>query len=372
MTYHVIPSQAAVSGLGRLQFATAQRRTRTTAADPCEYGTVDPRTDYRCGLPHGGRLTERQVDCAERQCTRLNANPGERMDLGEMLTMCEDLCRGVQSQPAQRAQPSLPTITRSRTGEPYALPDPNADARKRPEDSFYQALRATKQTAPTVPSLVLQEARHCVSDGGLWSHAARLCLGVSSGPGLRVGWSWPVPRLSAGRTAGGSIRGLGQPPGFSLTPPYCGDPTVLQQMLYDLGYYPGPMDGDFGTNSLRAMATFKREEGLGSGVVVRHDCERIMDRWNRKMAAPATSQDQPSTERPMPDEFYKALRVRVAAPAAQQTMDQKYDESPIDTSEAGMMSSYKDWWADQSTVTKAAVIGGSAAVVGGVIYLAVR
>jgi hypothetical protein len=170
----------------------------------------------------------------------------------------------------------------------------------------------------------------------------------------------------------GAIRGLGLPPEWTGYAPYCGrSATMLQQMLYDLGYYAGPMDGDFGTNSQRAMATFKREMGLGSGVVRDTDCKRLAELWTSKQVVP---QELPSTDRPLPASFYTRSAALHRVSSGQQTMDKQYDESPFDQSAAngGALARTKSWWGEQSTLTKVAIIGGGAAVVGGGLYVATR
>jgi hypothetical protein len=55
-------------------------------------------------------------------------------------------------------------------------------------------------------------------------------------------------------------------------------------------------------------------------------------------------------------------------------MDKQYDESPFDQSAAngGALARTKSWWGEQSTLTKVAIIGGGAAVVGGGLYVATR
>jgi peptidoglycan hydrolase-like protein with peptidoglycan-binding domain len=118
-------------------------------------------------------------------------------------------------------------------------------------------------------------------------------------------------------------------------------------MLYDLGYYAGPMDGDFGTNSLQAMSQFKREEGLGSGYVTRSDCERLAKRWNEKMGSTPAPRELPSTE----------------------TGILTYDTAAAD---AGIVERASEWWGEQGTMTKAAIIGGGVAVVGGSLFLMSR
>jgi peptidoglycan hydrolase-like protein with peptidoglycan-binding domain len=176
------------------------------------------------------------------------------------------------------------------------------------------------------------------------------------------------------RAPRGSIRGLGQPPGYTGSPPYCGNPTVAQQMLYDLGYYAGPMDGDFGTNSLQAMSQFKREEGLGSGYVTRSDCERLAKRWNEKMGSTPAPRELPSTETGiLSAEFRRLARQRVRAPVVDErdttNGGMTYDTAAAD---AGIVERASEWWGEQGTMTKAAIIGGGVAVVGGSLFLMSR
>lgn len=166
------------------------------------------------------------------------------------------------------------------------------------------------------------------------------------------------------------LGGLGQPPGASLTPPYCGSIRGLQQMLYDLGYYAGPVDGLYGRNTELAAAEFKRVESLGSGGINRSDCERMVRRWNDKMAKPPAT--PPPTELPgvgVKRALMAAARVHMVAPSpkADTALKEEYD-----VVEPGMLDRASAWWSAQGTATKAAIIGGGVAVVGGTFYLMSR
>ena len=168
-----------------------------------------------------------------------------------------------------------------------------------------------------------------------------------------------------------ATRGLGQPPGASTAPPYCGGIRPLQQMLSDLGYYAGIVDGLYGQNTENAMATFKREEGLGAGYIKSSDCDRLIKRWNAKQEPSVPPTDLPSTETTISRSALRQLAVRVRAPSA--AADTKEDAGlTYAETDSGIVDKASAWWSDQGTVTKAAVIGGGVAVVGGTIYLMAR
>lgn len=87
----------------------------------------------------------------------------------------------------------------------------------------------------------------------------------------------------------GTAHGTGTP----TTALYCGDPFALQQMLTDLGFYSGMIDGNVGSESLAAVSKFADATGalytkgtLPQGAT----CTALMAAWSalHAPAAPAT------------------------------------------------------------------------------------
>ena len=70
-------------------------------------------------------------------------------------------------------------------------------------------------------------------------------------------------------------------------PPSCGSYKGLQQMLADLGFYDGNIDGDFGPGSEKAVTDFRSSAGLPHGGMNRSTCEAIMAAWSAKTAGGA-------------------------------------------------------------------------------------
>lgn len=77
----------------------------------------------------------------------------------------------------------------------------------------------------------------------------------------------------------------------SSVPPYCGGQRQFQQMLKDLGYYPGAIDGKVGSGTLRGAAAFARANGLPTGHVTSAFCKTLVASWEAS---------RPSVPVPMP------------------------------------------------------------------------
>lgn len=91
-----------------------------------------------------------------------------------------------------------------------------------------------------------------------------------------------------------SGRSLGQPSGGSTRAPYCsdaGNATALQQMLTDLGYYLGPIDGVMspGGPTYQAAQAFARSEGFDQYAPIGTAyCERLIERWEQQRSSATT------------------------------------------------------------------------------------
>ena len=58
----------------------------------------------------------------------------------------------------------------------------------------------------------------------------------------------------------------------------------IQQWLTDYGYYSGNIDGDFGTDTEKAVKAFQEESGLIVDGIVGNDTEKAMDTWDKNLA----------------------------------------------------------------------------------------
>ena len=165
--------------------------------------------------------------------------------------------------------------------------------------------------------------------------------------------------------------GVGQPPGGSTTPPYCGSISAMQQMLSDLGYYAGVVDGIYGVGTEGAMAEFKRVEGLESVFVTGEDCQRLIERWNARAGGGVAPVPLPGTG---PAARLKRQMVRVARrPMVQDTRTQPPPNgAAVATVGPGALDKASRWWAAQSTPVKAGVIVGGVAVLGVGAYALAR
>lgn len=85
--------------------------------------------------------------------------------------------------------------------------------------------------------------------------------------------------------------GLGLPPGAAATGPECGSIKGLQQMMADLGYYTGPIDGALDSDMIGVLQSFAREQGVpfSSGATISSEfCSRVASLWNKRLGLPTT------------------------------------------------------------------------------------
>jgi len=174
--------------------------------------------------------------------------------------------------------------------------------------------------------------------------------------------------------------GVGQPTGGSGRPPYCSDQNsyhALQTMLRDLGYYDGPTDGTMspGGPTERAVIAFAQAEGISlSSGIQGNFCDRLIAQWNAQQAAapPPPPPNGASTPAPTVRERIGARRYFQRAPAVAPPPADSGMPTNLATTSPGALDRARQWWSAQSMPVKVAVVGGSVAVVGGGIYLAVR
>ena len=144
----------------------------------------------------------------------------------------------------------------------------------------------------------------------------------------------------------------------------CGDSWAVQQMLAELGFYAGQVDGQIGPQSLKAIRTFAESVGLSTGgTSPKADvCQAIISAYTAKMAAAGPT--APSTTRPRYT-ISRVMRPRIIV------LQKQPDGSTVPVEvEAGPIARLGVWWDEQTTLTKVAVVGGGVAVVGGIAWLA--
>jgi hypothetical protein len=129
--------------------------------------------------------------------------------------------------------------------------------------------------------------------------------------------------------------GLGLPPGGARTAPWCGSVAALKKMLFDLGYYFGPIDDNFDADANSAVAAFARSAGVAyrSGVLSDQLCDALATRWETKFGIAAMARSTVrSTATPT---MTQALAKRVVSSGAQ--------VSPIDSSALKCAMQGKVW-----------------------------
>jgi hypothetical protein len=195
-------------------------------------------------------------------------------------------------------------------------------------------------------------------------------------PGIRS-WAGATPRQEwAGGYAGMGAFGVMVPtplPGNPSYAPdmkatgynYCGSKFGFQQMLQDLGYYKGPIDGKIGTGSLAAAKNFAADHNVVlSGGLSNAFCQKLIDVWAAKMGGgPAPPGAQPV---PTPVPVAPAAAVAPTSAPASATLDRS--SPPVEKHEDTVLGTAGSWWESQSTGVKAAVGIGGVAVVGLTLY----
>ena len=143
----------------------------------------------------------------------------------------------------------------------------------------------------------------------------------------------------------------------------CGSPFAVQQMLNDLGFGPLPVDGALGNKTFKALKDFAAGAGapydgtFPKGPV----CSALVAAWEAKQApaapAPAPAPDAPTAP----------------APRGSKIVLSRARPLPLTRSGAGTGPTgggVGGWWNAQTTLTKTAIVGGSALALVAVVALA--
>lgn len=157
--------------------------------------------------------------------------------------------------------------------------------------------------------------------------------------------------------------GFGLVPGASSRAPWCSDSTSyipLQQMLSDLGFYTGPLNGEIpaqGNATHSAIVAWGKAYGVDlSGGITNDVCAAMIDAHNRRGEEPSGGAAQPAFPT-------STLKSQMSYRAIRQPVTTKSGAGPSGAAvPAG--GGAAGWWASQSTAVKAAVIVGAFAAVG--------
>lgn len=134
----------------------------------------------------------------------------------------------------------------------------------------------------------------------------------------------------------------------------CGDAYALQEMLKDLGYYKGDIDGQLGSQSIAAWQSFCKDYGVstsGATFPQKTQCQAIMDSWEASQS-PGTPESPP----PLPG----------GSSASQQPVNVTVTPKP--KAKSSSKSGMAKFWEDRSTAEKAALIGGGLFAVAGTLF----
>ena len=136
----------------------------------------------------------------------------------------------------------------------------------------------------------------------------------------------------------------------TTSPPYCGSPFALQQMLADLGFYSGPINGQVDEATLSAAANFGRSRGISNlSYVTTEYCRLLTSEW-QKLQAGAMIAVPAST----------AVPLRTAGSAV---------EPAITEPPPGMPPPVQSGWAALDDTTKYAIAGAAALGLVGVVAI---
>jgi hypothetical protein len=160
---------------------------------------------------------------------------------------------------------------------------------------------------------------------------------------------------------------------------YCGSKFGFQQMLADLGFYSGAIDGKIGPGTLGAAEDFATTHGAPWGGPLSNEfCVKLIEVWTASQAQPAAdpvTQTPTTTSRQMVTLSKvprSILRLRPSTVATQQAQTATQPNGNGNGNGGGLLDRIKAWWGSQSTVTKGAVGVGAAGIVGLVIYSFVK
>jgi hypothetical protein len=159
----------------------------------------------------------------------------------------------------------------------------------------------------------------------------------------------------------------------------CADPFAVQQMLKDLGYYNKAVDGQFGTGTFTALASFAQSHGVSyTTAYPKADlCQALMDAWQANQSAPVSPAPPPApgpAPAPAPgtpsistispevlQRFARLIRPGMLLPHPATATAPTRFSTPAPTG-------IKAWWSKASTTTKLAVVGGGVLALGALAY----
>ena len=152
--------------------------------------------------------------------------------------------------------------------------------------------------------------------------------------------------------------------------PDCGSGKGVQQILNDLGYAAGTVDGTFGTNTFSALARFAADNGAAyqpSTYPTANLCSLLMQAWQQHQAAASSvsppgagivaAASTPSADVPVPVTQYTASPAGTVGPGSEQ-MEQPPSIQSGSAASVGIVQKAKDWWAGATSTKKAMVVGG--------------
>lgn len=154
---------------------------------------------------------------------------------------------------------------------------------------------------------------------------------------------------------------------------YCGSIAGLQQMLAELGFYKGTVDGKWGSGTQTAVVKFAQANlppgALTAGINPTF-CQAVIDKWQALHGPP------PGTSPPAPSGGTSTGK-KMISPTVMSQIIGPFQMGPGGATtttgaepavEAPREEGVMGWWSSQSTGTKVAIGIGAAAVVGLAIY----
>jgi len=152
------------------------------------------------------------------------------------------------------------------------------------------------------------------------------------------------------------------------SPPYCGSPFAMQQMLADLGFYTGPISGTIDGPTLKAAADFGRSRGISTlSHVTPEFCRMLTSDWERLQAgvpSPNLAASRAPSSLLRPPSLLTPSYLRLPGASSDPLLDEPPEyQPPAPLAKAG--------WAGLDETTKYAIAGGAALAVAGLVVLVV-
>lgn len=142
----------------------------------------------------------------------------------------------------------------------------------------------------------------------------------------------------------------------------CGDSFALQQMLMDLGFYSGGIDGQIGNNTLKSVRLFADAFAVpyAGSFPQAPVCQALMDAWTAKMGM--STPPAPTGTVPTGKLTFVAAKPRIRLTA-------KGASAVGPSGSSGAMTSVGSWWSSLSTPMKVGVVTGGFVIVGGIVWI---